>query len=101
MINVRYVPRLLTTLTLLAAVAALPGCMLVPHHGHDGEARTEQAAGTHARHGAEATEPTTAEVATADKTHRGHEGMSMMHGGGRWGWFVGGAMVVMMVLVAL
>jgi hypothetical protein len=93
--------RLIATLTLLVAVAALPGCMLVPHHGLAGGPRTEQAAQPHAEHGAETTEPTTAEVGTADKTQHGHEGMSMMHGSGRWGWFVGGAMVVMMVLVVL
>jgi len=101
MINARYVPRLLTTLTLQAAVAVLPGCMLAPHHGHEGSPRTEQAAGAHAGHGAEATKPGSVEVATADKTHQGHEGMSMMNGSGRWGWFVGGAMVVMMVLMVL
>jgi len=101
MIGFRCIRRLLTTLSLLAAVAALPGCMLVPHHGRDDGARTEQTAGTHAGHGTGATEPTTAEVATADTTHHGHEGMSMMHGSGRWGWFVGGAMVVMMVLMIL
>lgn len=99
--NVRYIPSLLTTLTLLAALTALPGCMLVPHHGHDGNARREQAAGTHAGHGAEAIEPTTAEVATADRTHDGHVGLPMMHGSGPWGWFVGGAMVVMMAVMVL
>lgn len=92
---------LIATLTLLAALAALPGCMLILHHGNDDDTRTEQTAGPHVGHGEEATEPTTAEVETADKTHHGHDGMSMMHGSGRWGWFVGGVMVVMMVLVAL
>lgn len=101
MIGYRSIRRLLTTLTLLAAVAALPGCMLFPQHGNGDGVRAEQTAGSHAGHGPEATEPTTAEVATADKTNHGHKEMPMMHGSGRWGWFVGGAMVVMMGLMVL
>lgn len=93
--------RLLPALILLAAVAGLSGCMLVPHHGHDRGGPTEQTVGIHTGHETEATAPSTAEVATAENAHQGPGAMAMMHRSGRWGWFVGGAMVVMMALVAL
>lgn len=99
MIDFRYFRRGLATLALLAALAVLPACMLIPHHGHDAGAHTEQTAETHAGYGAEAVEPTSAEAATADKSPHDHGAMGMMHGSGRWGWLVGGAMVVMMLVV--
>jgi hypothetical protein len=98
----RCITRLLLAMHLLSALTILAGCMLVsPHHGQNAGARPEEAAEPHTRHDTGATESTTAVAATADKADHGHGAMSMMHGSGPWRWLVGGAMVVMMVLMVL
>lgn len=93
--------RQLLAMIFLATVGLLPGCMFVAHHGHENPSQevsshehktSEENAGVSATHQQEV---------DAAKTHDGHDGMPMMHSSGGWHWLMGGAMVVMMVLIIL
>lgn len=93
--------RQLLAMTFLVTAGLLSGCMLVAHHGH-GNPGQEVSSHEHTT-SAENEGVAVAYQQEVDSalTHDGHDGMSMMHGSGGWHWLMGGAMVVMMVLVIL
>jgi uncharacterized protein YceK len=93
--------RHLLAMTILVTAGLLSGCMLVAHHGH-GNPGHEVSSHEHTT-SAENEGVAVAHQQEVDAvlTHDDHDGMSMMHGSGGWHWLMGGAMVVMMVLVIL
>jgi len=93
--------RQLLAMTILVTAGILSGCMLVAHHGH-GNPGHEVSSHEHTTSAEnEGVAVAHQQEVDAALTHDDHDGMSMMHGSGGWHWLMGGAMVVMMVLVIL